>query len=56
VHGPLRGQAIAYALVLHYWTYFVQALTAWWFFRQESEGWWALMMRALGRGGAEDRT
>ncbi|HJN78304.1 MAG TPA: lysylphosphatidylglycerol synthase transmembrane domain-containing protein [Myxococcota bacterium] len=52
VHGELlSGKAIAYALVLHYWTYAVQALTAWWFFRQESEGWWALMMRALGRGG-----
>ena len=50
VHGSLSGQAVAYALVLHYWTYFVQALTAWWFFRQESEGWWSLMMRAIGRG------
>ena len=51
VHGgDLDGKALAYTLVLHYWTYFVQALTAWWFFRKESEGWWDLMLWAIGRG------
>ncbi|MCP4806994.1 MAG: flippase-like domain-containing protein [Proteobacteria bacterium] len=50
VHGgDLDSKALAYTLVLHYWTYFVQALTAWWFFRRESEGWWELMLWAVGR-------
>ena len=57
VHGELlAGKAVAYALVLHYWTYAVQALTAWWFFRKESEGWWALMRRAVGKGAQADET
>ena len=33
----LDGPALAYALVLHWWTYLVQAATAWWFFRAEGE-------------------
>lgn len=50
VHGgDLDSKALAYTLVLHYWTYLVQALTAWWFFRKETEGWWDLMLWAVGR-------
>ncbi len=45
----LDGPALAFALVLHWWTYLVQAVTAWWFFREEGESLAALAREALGR-------
>lgn len=49
VGGGLDGPALAYALVLHWWTYLVQALTAWWFFQKEGESLAELAREAMGR-------
>jgi uncharacterized membrane protein YbhN (UPF0104 family) len=48
VGESLRSRAVAFALVMHWWTYLVQAVSAWWFFRTETEGWLSLLRRSLG--------
>ena len=45
----LDGSALAYALVLRWWTYLVQAATAWWFFQKEGESVMELARHAMGR-------